>query len=111
MSARYEKGEHMSEVFTLRDHDAQLGITTTVESIEGKVRIGKTYDAEPFLATAAEMRADTEGERWGELRHVGFIPMAELSKFYRQDGGFDHKRCMAWLKANPALCTFSKALK
>lgn len=101
----------MSEIFTIKQHDAQLGITTTVESVEGKIRIGKQYDASEFLKVAAEMRADTAGEQWGELRHVGFIPMAELSKFYRQDGGFDHKRCMAWLKRNPALVTFDKALK
>jgi hypothetical protein len=111
MSARYEKGEQMSEVFTLKDHDAQTGITTTVHRAESAVQIVKTYDAEPFLELAAAERAATEGERWGEMRKVGTIPMAELSKFYRQDGGFDSKRCIAWLKSNPAFVSFSKVLK
>lgn len=111
MAARYEKGEHMSEVFTIKDHDALTGITTTVNRVESAVQIVKSYDAEPFLEGAAAMRAATEGERWGEMRHVGYIPMAELSKFYRQDGQLDKKRCIAWLKANPAMVTFSKVLK
>lgn len=96
-----------------KEHDPQTGITTTVHYVEdaNRVAIQKTYDAEPFVEAAAEMRARTEGERWGEMRHIGFIPMAELSKMLRQDGTVDKKRCVEFLKQNPALCTFSKALK
>ena len=97
--------------FTIKDHDALTGITTTVNRTENAVQFVKTYDAEPFLEHAAAARAATDGERWGDMRHVGTIPMAELSKFYRQDGGFDHKRCIAWIRSNPAFCTFSKVLK
>ena len=97
--------------FKLTEYDAQTGITTTVHRTETKVAIGKSYDAEPLVQTAAAIRAATDGDRWGEMRHVGFIPMAELGMFFRQDGGFDRKRCLAWIKANPAMCTFSKALK
>lgn len=96
-----------------KEHDPQTGITTTVHYVEdaNRVAIQKTYDAEPFVEAAAEMRAQTEGERWGEMRHIGFIPMAELSKMLRQDGTVDKKRCVEFLKQNPALATFSKALK
>lgn len=97
--------------FKITDHDAQLGITTTVHGLEGKTVIEKSYDAEPLLEAAAAMRAATEGERWGEMRHVGFIPMAELAKFFRQDGGFDSARCKAWIRENPRFATFSKVLK
>lgn len=97
--------------FKLTDHDAQMGITTTVERVEGRVRIGKTYDAEPMLAEAAAARAHTEGQRWGEFRKIGEIPMADLATLMRQDGGLDSKRAMAWVKANPAFCWFTKALK
>lgn len=93
------------------EHDSLTGITTTVHETEAATTIQKTYDAAPLLDVAAEMRAHTSGERWGDMRHVGFIPMAVLSTFYRQDGGFDSKRCVAWLKANPAMVTFSKVLK
>lgn len=95
------------------EYDAQTGIKTTVHHIDDADRmvIQKTYDASPFLKIAAEMRAETEGAKWGEMRHVGFIPMAELATMMRQDGTIDNKRAMAWLKANPAMATFSKALK
>lgn len=93
------------------EHDAETGITTSVHYLDGKTVIQKEYDAQPLLDTAAEMRAETEGQRWGEMRHVGFIPMAELGKMMRQDGGFDHERVVAWLKANPKLATFSRLLK
>lgn len=96
-----------------KEHDPLTGITTTVHYLEdsGKVAIQKTYDAQPLVEAAAEMRAHTEGQRWGEMRHVGFIPMAELGKMMRQDGTVDKKRCMEFLKKNPALCSFTKALK
>jgi len=96
-----------------KEHDAQTGITTTVHFVEdaNKVAIQKTYDAEPFVKAAAEKRAETEGQRWGEMRHIGFIPMAELATMMRQDGTVDKKRVTEFLKKNPALCTFSKALK
>jgi hypothetical protein len=96
-----------------KEHDAQTGITTTVHHIDDADRtvIQKSYDSKPFTDLAAEMRAQTEGQRWGEMRHVGFIPMAELATMMRQDGTIDNKRAMAWLKANPSMATFSKALK
>lgn len=97
--------------FKIQDYDADLGITTTVHGLEGKTVIQKSYDAEPLLEAAHGLRAATEGERWGEMRHVGFIPMADLATMLRQDGGFDKKRAIAWLKRNPDLVTFSKVLK
>jgi hypothetical protein len=95
----------------ITEHDAETGITTSVHYLDGKTVIQKEYDAQPLLDTAAEMRAATEGQRWGEMRHVGFIPMAELGKMMRQDGGFDRDRLIAYLKANPKLATFSRVLK
>jgi hypothetical protein len=96
-----------------KEYDAQTGITTTVHHIEDVDRmvIQKSYDSKPFLDIAAEMRAHTEGQSWGEMRHVGFIPMAELATMMRQDGTIDKKRALAFIKANPALATFSKVLK
>lgn len=99
----------MTRVFT--DYDALTGIKTVVHETETKTAIEKIYDATPFLDIAHEMRAATAGERWGETRHVGFIPIAELGKMMRQDGGFDKKRVLEWVKKNPKLCTFEKFLK
>lgn len=96
-----------------QDFDAQTGIKTTVHYLEdaGKTVIQKTYDAEPLLDACAEARAVTEGEKWGEMRHIGTIPAAELATMMRQDGGIDPKRLQAWLKGNQRFVTFSKFLK
>ena len=99
----------MGIVYT--EYDDMTGITSRVHETETKVVIEKTYDATPFLDAAKEARAKTDGERWGEMRHVGFVPMAELGKMMRQDGRIDQKRVVQWLKDNPALCTFGKLLK
>jgi len=99
----------MAIIYT--EHDSVTGITSRVHETETKVVIEKKYDATNFLEVAKEARAATDGQKWGEFRHVGFIPMAELGKMLRQDGGIDQKRAISWVKANPALCTFEKLLK
>lgn len=99
----------MSKVF--QELDKETGIATTVHDLDNKVVIEKSYDAQPLLEEAQTLRTATEGQRWGEWRHVGYIPMAELATMMRQDGTIDMKRAQAWLKKNPALVTFSKFLK
>jgi len=100
----------MSIVYT--EKDELTGIASRVHELDsGKVVIEKQYDAQPFIEVAKEARAQTAGDRWGEMRHVGFIPMAELATMMRQDGTIDQKRCVAWLKKNPALVTFERFLK
>ena len=94
-----------------RESDKLTGITTVVHETETQTVIEKQYDAQPLVDAASEMRSATEGEKWGEMRHVGFIPMAELATMLRQDGRIDKKRCIEFLKKNPALATFSKVLK
>lgn len=92
--------------------DRELGIRTRVHETETKVVIEKQYDAQPLLDAASELRAQTRGERWGEMgRHVGYIPMAELGTMMRQDGSFDTARVREFLQKNPAFVTFEKYLK
>lgn len=94
-----------------RDIDPITGIETVVHETETKVSIEKRYDSVSFLDMAAEARAQTAGDRWGDIRHVGTIPMAELATMLRQDGRLDMKRMAAWLKANPKMVTFDRFLK
>lgn len=102
----------MSTPFKLVEHDQQTGVTTTVHGNElGGVTIQKTYDPTEMLRQAEAARQQTEGQRWGEMRHIGFIPNAVLGQFMRQDGGIDKPRLRQWLRENPAFCTFTKALK
>lgn len=99
----------MTVVF--KDHDPQLGITTKVHEVNGKTVIAKSYDAQPILDACAAERTATDGQKWGEFRKVGTVPMAELATMLRQDGTLDQERAYAWLKANPGFITFNKALK
>lgn len=102
----------MSDTLKVLDINREQGIRTEVHEEDGKLVFKKTYDAEPFLEEAAELRAVTRGERWGEVgRHVGYIPMAVLGQMMRQDGSFDKKAVRKWLQKNPAFVTFEKYLK
>lgn len=96
---------------TYEDFDPNTGTRTKVHEVEGKVAFEKVFDAEPFLEHAAAERAASQGERWGEGRKVGTIPMAVLGQFMRQDGGLDVKRLEAWLRANPAFVSYEPFLK
>lgn len=99
----------MAIVFT--DYDHVTGIQSLVHKDGTKTVIEKKYDAEPFIEAAKAMRCESDGKQWGEMRHVGFVPMAELATMMRQDGGLDQKRAMEWIKENPKFCTFEKLLK
>lgn len=93
-------------------YDHELSIRTRVHETETKMVIEKVYDAQPYLEAAAELRARTAGQRWGnEGRHVGFIPMADLGKMMRQDGTLDKASVRRYLQERPALVTFDKYLK
>lgn len=96
----------MRKVF--QEFDAEQGITSTVHEDETRTVIQKTYDAEPLLEYAKGMREATEGQRWGEGRIVGTVPMAVCAQFMRQDGRLDAKRLTEWIRANPAFVCFDK---
>lgn len=96
----------MRKVF--QEFDAEQGITSTVHEDETRTVIQKTYDAEPLLEYAKGLREATEGQRWGEGRIVGTVPMAVCAQFMRQDGRLDAKRLTEWIRANPAFVCFDK---
>lgn len=99
----------MTVVF--KDHDDELGITTKVHEVGDKTVIQKTYDAQPIIEACTAERLATAGQKWGEFRKVGTVPMAELATMMRRDGTLDQERAMAWLRKNQAFVTFDKAFK
>ena len=72
-----------------------------------------TYDAEPLIEAAAQARIDTQGQRWGDGRFVGIIPIAELSRINETYHGAEERKhqILSWLRDNPKLVTFEKFLK
>lgn len=82
--------------------------------LEGDQAVTKlTYDAEPLIEHAADLRTLTAGDKWGDGHFIGIVPMAEVTRINQTyQGAEERKRQMVlWLKANPKLVTFEKFLK
>lgn len=86
------------------------GVKTTYWLHDDSLIVRKTFDAEPFKKYAAEQRAVTRGERWGETRKIATIPPAMYGQLIRDGIAFDEKRMTQWLKEHPDLVVFEKAL-
>lgn len=87
--------------------------TRTKLHFEGEsLIVQKTFDAQPLLDACAAERAATAGQRWGEMRKVGTIPMVVYAKAATIK---DNKERIAyirnWLAQNPAFKTFDRYLK
>jgi hypothetical protein len=67
-----------------------------------------TFDAEPVLQAAKEARELTEGQRWGDGKVIGKVPMhiyAQCAVMSKQD---QHNFLLDYLRANPAFIAFGK---
>lgn len=97
--------------FTIDDGVHAYGVHRQV-TFEGDQAVTKlTYDAQPFLERAHAERQATAGERWGDGRKVGTMPMAQYAEFLKIPGAEQRKKfVLDWLKANPAFVTFDKFL-
>lgn len=72
----------------------------------------KTYDAEPLLQRAQEIREQTDGTRWGEGQFVGTLPMHEAVRILAiHDDKERQKAIRAFFQENPMLCGNSKYLR
>ncbi len=98
--------------FTIDDGWHPYGVHKQV-TFEGDQAVTKlTYDAQPFLEQAAVERSLTDGDRWGDGKKVGTMPMAVYCQFLQIQGAEERKKfVLNWLRANPAFVTFNKFLK
>lgn len=72
----------------------------------------RTFDAQPFLDLAAEDRAQTRGQQWGDMRKVATIPMALYAQIMTMPTKTEQTKAVReFIKDNPAFCTFEKYLK
>lgn len=87
------------------------GAVKHAKTEDGRLVIRETFDAEPLLDAAAADRKATAGQRWGEMRKVGTIPMTVYAKYMTiKDPKQRHTLLLNWLRANPAFVTFDKFL-
>lgn len=87
--------------------------THTEVSFEGDRVIKKqTFDAQPLIEACKAERLATEGQRWGEMRKVGTIPMAIYAKAIAIKDNKERRNFLRnWLHQNPAFVTFDKYTK
>lgn len=103
----------LAESFKVDEGVDAYGVRKEV-SFEGDQIVTKlTYDAQPMLDQAHAERTATAGDRWGEMRKVGVIPMVVLNHINSTiPGQLDRTAAiLAWLKANPRMVSFDKFLK
>ena len=100
------------ESFELDEGTDAYGVHTSVV-FEGDQAIKRqSYDAQPIIEQCKAERIQTEGHRWGEMRKVGTIPMAEYQLLLKEkDVKKRQALCLQFLKARPALVSFDKFLK
>lgn len=100
----------MSEL-TIDDGVTPYGTRTKLHIATDTVIQQKTYDAEPILQAAKEAREQTEGQRWGDGKVVGKVPMAVYTQCLHMSSADQHKYLSRWLRENPGFVTFEKFLK
>lgn len=72
----------------------------------------RTYDAEPLLQRAQQIREQTDGTRWGEGQFVGTLPMHEAVRILAiHDDKERQKAIRLFFQENPMLCGNSKYLR
>lgn len=101
------------ESFTLNEGKDAYGVSHTL-TFEGDQLVRKqTFDAEPILEAAKAERNATAGERWGEGRKVGTIPMAIYNQILQTYQGREAREqaILSFLRQNQAFVTFDKFLK
>ena len=70
-----------------------------------------TFDAEPILDYCAAARQSTEGQRWGDGKVVGSVPMHVFASCLHMEAADQHKFLVRYLRENPKFVTFDKFLK
>lgn len=102
----------LSETFTVNEGFDRHGVHTSLIFQGDEVVKKRTFDAEPYLQAAHDDRTATAGQRWGDMRKVGSIPMAVYAETLKiQDQGERQKYVLNWLRQNPAMVSFDKFLK
>lgn len=86
----------------------ETGSTTYYEAEDGQERATTEQNVDSILAYAADMRQATQGEKYGDIRHMGLMPMAVVGQAMREGWLFDQKKMREWFRLNKKLKTFDK---
>lgn len=103
----------LSESFKLDEGYNRHGIHTELIFQGDEVVKKQTFDAQPILEAAKAERIATAGDRWGEMRKVGTIPIGIYNDILSRFKNQEERRAavLQYLKANTGFVTFDKFLK
>lgn len=100
------------ESFKMDEGTDAYGVNTQVIFEGDQIVKKQSYDASPLLEACRAERIATDGQRWGEMRKVGTIPMAVYARLMAiTDNQERKKQLRSWLLANPKFITFEKYAK
>jgi hypothetical protein len=71
--------------------------------------VKRSYDAQSIMDECKEQRILTAGDRWGDMKKVGTIPMADYEKFMLIKDQVERRKAVKlFLQQNPNYITFEK---
>lgn len=74
--------------------------------------VQKSFDGKGLADQCKAINKATEGERWGEMRHVGTLPMAVYGKALAIKDNRERMTFIRnWLSENPDFITFNRYMK
>lgn len=91
----------------------EQGVHTHTVFEEGQMIVAKTFDAAPLVEYAKRAREATEGQRWGDGKLIGTIPLpvyAQIQQKYPDREGRE-QAIMKFFREQTAFVMFDKALK
>lgn len=84
------------------------GSQTYFESADDMQRATTEQNVDDILEYAKDMRQATQGEKYGEMRKMGVMPMSVIGQAMREGWLMDQKKMREWFRLNPAFKTFDK---
>lgn len=84
------------------------GCKTYYEVDGDEHRSATEQDVTDIIEYAKDMRQATQGERYGDMRKMGVMPMSVIGQAMREGWLMDQKKIREWFRLNPAFKTFDK---
>jgi hypothetical protein len=84
------------------------GAETWCEFADENARATTSQDVTELLEYAAEERALTAGEKYGDMRKMAVMPMAVVGQAMREGWLFDKARVRQWVEENKKFKTFDR---
>jgi len=101
-----------SENVTIDEGTDAYGTRTQIKFEGDSLIVQKSFDGKGLADHCKAINNATAGQRWGEMRHVGTLPMAVYGKALAYK---DNKERITfiknWLQQNPHFITFDRYMK